>query len=407
MLQSFIEKDGAQFLNSLKRYVLSGTLVPSQRNGIVKIPGAVGTNLGVSIPTPLEGPQDAHTELHSLTGAQGLSVIGLGTISSAAAIVTGIGTSFLAQVFPGDTIKDTTGQSQTVLSVQSDTQFTTAVAFGVPLAGSVYSILTPIDAAAQATISCMIQDVSYQRFFMNAPVPVLHLFGDNQKPSMFSERILLQKNHVLRYQFFNPAAAAASVGFSMEGRKWQIEATEHYPEVANLISSLIARQTMLSPYWLTLDVQPGTIKTTIPANGSASATMTNTGSNFLFAYFAYGNAVSSGVAGDTQEMFSFEMIDGKTGQPLQRQPQTLNTGLGTAQNPYRFSTPLLIEPRNQVLIKFKNLITDQPTDVFMTLGCTALLGPNTAITDPNLLAEAQNIYAATQPELMEATATDI
>lgn len=407
MLPTFVEVDvpdqGKQTLiNSLKRFVLSGNVVPSQQNLITKIPAATATNPGVSLPIPLEGPQDAHTELHSITGAQGLNLFGMGTISSVGAVVTGVGTKFLSQVAVGDTILEPAGQSKTVLSITSDTVLNTTANFAPALSNVNFVVTTPIVADVRDRMTVTIHDVSYNRLLMNAPVPCNHIFGDNQKPSMLCERIFLQKNHVLRYQFFNNSTSGAgSMGFTMEGRKWQIEASENYPEVDKLMKSFVARETFLSPYWLTLETSPGTTKTTIPAGGNINQFLRNTGSNWLFLFFAYGHGISTGAAGETTEMFSFELFDKETDTPLQRMPATLNTGLGTAQNPYRFPTPIIMKPRSQLRVNFTNLITDQATDVFMTLGGVALLDASTGIADPAIMNEARRIYDATSPELIQ------
>ena len=262
----------------------------------------------------------------------------------------------------------------------------------------------PADATGKNRLTCMIQDMAYQRYLMNNPVPVVHLFGDNQKPSMLCENLFLQINQAMRFQFYNwSTTAPASIGFAMEARKWQLEAVNNYPEVAARIKGLLARKTFISPYWLTFDINtPGQALVTIPANGSANGMMTNTGSNTLFLFFAYGHAIinGDGSAGDLGEIFSFAINDGETNRPYQNQEVTLNTGLGTAQNPYWMPHPIILKPRNLLRIKTTNLITNNTVDAFITLGGVAVLNSDTALVDPDILKEAQRIYSATKPSLM-------
>lgn len=419
MLPTFVEKQGPDgkssllYLNSLKRFCYTGVVVPSQANSVVKIPAATSAaSPGTSLPIPLEGPQDAHSEFNSLTAAQGVPVYGLGLISSTGGppgtVITGVGTKFLTQVAVGDTIGEPGGQNKVVASITSDTSMTVTGGFNPNITSVNYIATTAINTDVQQRMTCLIQDMAYQRYLMNNAVPVLHIFGDNQKPCFMAETLFLQKNQVLRFQFFNNSTlAGGSISFAMEARKWLIEAAENYPEVAQRIKGLITRKTFISPYWFTFDILSGNAnpKVTLPANGGVDAFMTNTGSNYLFLFYAYGHGISSGVAGDTQEKFTFAIHDGETSRPLTGQGQdvTLNTGLGTAQNPFWLNHPIIVKPRNNLRFKLKNLITDASTDAYITLGGVAVMQQNSAITDPDILEEARRIYKATKPSLQQVS----
>jgi len=409
-LPTFVEKTdpktGAKqtYLNSLRRSVKGCIVVPSQNNGVIMVPKATSsTNPGRSVPTPVEGPQDSESEFHFLTGAQGLSNYGMGTISTVGTAITGVGTKFLTQLTIGSTIVEANA-TLTINGITDDTHATCAVNGGADVTNVNYVCLTPTVTDVSNRMTCQIRDMAYQRYLMNGPVPVLHLIGDNQKPGQFCESLFMRRNQNLSFEFFNwNTSSPGSMGISIEARKWQREALDNVA-VAARIQELLKRKTLVSPYWMTLDVPlpPAQPKVTLAAGGQGDAFMTNTGDQTLFLFTRFGHATSTGAAGDTTEKFAAEFYDGMTGRAYQNTPVTMNTGFGTAQNPYWLEYPIVLHPRNNLRIKLTNLITDQTTDAFMTFGGVAITHTGSAILDRDILNEARKIYEATKPQVYQS-----
>lgn len=206
-----------------------------------------------------------------------------------------------------------------------------------------------------------------QRQLMNRSILCNHVFGTSPgQPYFLPESIFLEPDQTLQCIFYNASTSgSSSFDFACEACKYQTvnvaDAT-----VDRLIRKNRFEKDIFYPFWLTADSH-----IQIPAGGSAVAYFTNTKDQWLVLWNAMATAISSGVAGDTTEFFSAEILDPRTARPLQNQPFTLNTGFGVAGLPYRFPTGWLIEPESQIVVYLKNLVTDQPTDVYMTFGGTA------------------------------------
>lgn len=415
MLETFVQgkddpKTGKQgsggpvlYLNSLRRFVNSGIVVPREDNNIAKMAAATGAQSpGRSNVIPIEGPQDARTELFSHIGAQGLSNLGAGTISVAGNVVTGVNTKFLEQLLVGDTIR-IAGSSETVATITSNTALTT---IGINLNGAAaaaYAYSTPIVAAVRDRMTVEITDTAWQRNLMNRDVICNHVFGSNRKPLFLRENVLLETNQTLLYRFYNNSTAGTgSLGFSLEGRKWQAEAMKR-KAVADYIAHLRKRKIWCQPYWLTLD--DGIV--TLTASGSLTKFLTCTGDLTLVLFYMYGQVITSGVAGDTQEKISIELRDENSGRSMQNQAFTLNTGTGTPENPFIFPSPWIIMPQTQIKADFTNLITDATSDVALTMHGVAIYTGNRqrggGLIDPSILAESRKIYRATRPEVIPAS----
>lgn len=399
MLKTLLDgPNGSVYINTLKRSVLGGIVTPSQENLLIHVPAAgSATNPGVSLPIVVEGPQDARSEISQMVGFQAIRVKGIGTISgdNATPQWTGVGTKFLNQLRQGSTVHTLTG-NYTVLAVQSDTLFTTTVNSGAD-ANVIFAVSVAANTEVSAKMRVKITDTAFRRDYMNRPVPVRHVFGNSRKPFFLQEKVLLEKNQTLLYQFFNHATSApGSFALQNQAKKWQHEAFER-PGVKELIRAQLARKTWCNPYWLTLDSD-----TQLAASGSATQFMTCTRDIMLVLFCAMGHGFTTGVAGDTQEVFTFNLFDAKTGRQLNNQPMTLNTGLGDAQNPYWFPHPLILEPYTQLKLEFTNLITDAATDVFVTFSGVAVYTGAAAITDPDILMESLRIQRADVPTIIAA-----
>jgi hypothetical protein len=400
-LESLIyDAKGDAWLNSLRRFVLSAMLVPTQQNLVVNVPMAVGTNRGVSNTIPIQGPEDAKSELHSLIGVQGVRNIGLGTITSAANAVTGTSTAFTAQLHVGSTIL-TAAAFATVTAIADDTHCTTNNALGA--GGVAYFFTTVINADARDNLFVEIEDPAWRRMLMNRDVPVQHVFGTAQKPLYMRESILLEGDQSLLFRFYNYSTAApASITPMIEARKWQVESLKR-PEVAAFIEGLRKRKLHIQPYWLTLD--NGYID--VAASDMVTQFFTITGDIAFVAFNLYGYVSTTGTLGDTQEYVALEFFDAKTNRALQIQPTTLNTACGTAFNPFHLPAPLICEPASQIRVRIRNLVTNATVRVFLTFhGVACYMGigmKGGALTDPAVMAEAAKMYQATMPVVIPAS----
>ena len=229
--------------------------------------------------------------------------------------------------------------------------------------GEIFSIIGAHDAATLADVqnrlTVDILDKSYRRIFMNRPILANHIFGTPENPFFLLESILLESQQILQLQFYNNSTAGESIfRMQFEARKFQAAAMMKN-QVTQEIARMRKRKLFLNPFWLTSENA-----ITIPAGGSTVAFFRNSRDYFLVLNYIMAQAITTGVAGDTQEVFTFQLFDAKTDRPLMNQPVTMNTGTGTSTFPYVLPAPLLVEPVNAIRAQFTNLITDQPTEVF-------------------------------------------
>jgi hypothetical protein len=206
---------------------------------------------------------------------------------------------------------------------------------------------------------------------MNRSILANHVFGTPLNPFFMNESVLLEGQQVLRLQFFNRSTVAPSnFRFLMEARKFQA-ASMLKDQVTQEIARMRKRKAFLSPYWLT-----SRERIELPAGGTQTVFFENSRDNFLLLFYVMCQTITTGAAGDTQEVVSWELLDGKTQRPLQNQPVTLNTGAGDSEFPFVLPAPLFLEPDNVMQARFTNLITDQPTEVFFTFhGVSIFVSP--------------------------------
>lgn len=391
------------YLNPLRRYVMSGILVPTRELANVKIPAATSITQPTRSPgLPIQGPQDGRTEIYSLTGQQALRVQGVGNVTGngVTAVLTGTGTKFRTQMQIGDAIVGPGGLSNTVLSISSDTVATMTGAVA-NVANVTYFIQTP---ASTKTGLLMVEifDSAHRRSLMNRDVTVLHVFGDNLKPLFLSESILLELSQSFVLTFFNyDTSAAKSFAPVCEGRKWQYDALKR-PEVKQFIDGLRQRKSLVQPYWLTLD--DGFV--TVAANGTATKFFTLTGDITAFLFNLYQSFFYADGAGTTSPP-KVEIFDAKTHRQFQTDPLTAFTSGGNAQNPFPLPTPLIVDPQTQIQVN----ITNQRASVltfFMTWhGVAMYTGLNWqggALTEASIMAESQKMYKAMSiPQIIPAS----
>ena len=195
MLETILfSPDGSAWVNSLRRFALSGVLVPEQNNLVINVPAAVGANPGRSLPIPIQGPEDAKSECYSLVGIQGAVNVGQGTVTTIGGVdVVGAGTKFLSQLQVGSLIQvpGSTFPGVAVTAVTSDTACQTLIPLPV-VAGVIFTFTVPVVADVRDRMFCTIEDQAWRRMLMNRDVPVRHVFGDAQKPLFMKESILLE-----------------------------------------------------------------------------------------------------------------------------------------------------------------------------------------------------------------------
>jgi hypothetical protein len=200
------------------------------------------------------------------------------------------------------------------------------------------------------------------RQLMNLPILCNHVFGTPGNPFFLCESLFLEPGQTLQAIFRNPAGSggSSSFRFGMEARKLQTTNVAN-KNVQNLIQVNRNEKNRFYPYWLTND---SAISLAQSAKGVAY--FTNTLDQWLLIQYAMATAITTGVEGDTTELFTCELFDPRTDRPLQNQPFTLNTGFGDAQFPYVFPTPWLIEPQSQIKANLANLVTDASTEIYIT-----------------------------------------
>lgn len=395
-LQSLIfSPSGIVQLNSLKRFALSGIIVPQQNLTVSKIPQAQSiTQPGRATPIPLQGPADASTEIYSFTGAQGVVNQGLGTISTDGITVgvVGVGSKFLTQLQVGDTIS-TALASGTVASIQSDTQLQTVVAMAPGDTNANYFFKTTAARIHGENIFVSIQDQAWRRRLMNRDVPVIHVFGTNKKPLFLKESLLLESDQTLEFNFLNySTTSAASFAPIAEGRKWQIEALKRQ-NVSDFIGGLRNRKQFIQPYWLTLDKG----WSTLPIGGSSNEFMTCTGDITLFLFNCYGRAIRDSDGVDCSNLVTCFMKDAKTQRSMQTQPLPISCCAGIAINPMRFPTPWIVEPQTQIQLQFVNN-SGVACKVYMTMHGVAIYTGSSwhgsTLTNKQLMREGARMYEA-------------
>lgn len=213
----------------------------------------------------------------------------------------------------------------------------------------------------QNRLEVLITDTARRRRLMSREILANHVFGSNLNPLYFYEDLFLESQQTLLMNFSNRSTVGSSTFFPVcEQRKFQASAIM-YKQVTQYIDQSRHRTVFLKPYWLT-----STDRITIPAGGQVTAFFTSTNDIYLTLFAIIASAISTGVAGDVQEMFAFEVFDAKTSRPLQNQPIVRSCGTGTAKFPFVLPAPLMFEPNTTMQVRFTNLITDAATEVFFT-----------------------------------------
>jgi hypothetical protein len=175
------------------------------------------------------------------------------------------------------------------------------------------------------------------------------------------ESLMLQPQQIMQYQFFNNSTAGeASWYFNPTGRKFQ-NTINSYKEGRVFMEENYARKAYLYPYWLTTDVA-----VTLSAGGTATVFMTVTDDMEFVGFNWMKTFISTGVEGDTEQGFSFQIIDPTTKRPLQNSPRVGGCQAGTAEFPFQ-TGGLIWNPRTTMQVILTNLITDQATEVFLTV----------------------------------------
>lgn len=232
----------------------------------------------------------------------------------------------------------------------------------------IFSLMGAHDAATAADVqnrlTVEITDIAYRRRYMNRPIIVNHVFGSNLQPFFFNESVMLESQQSMNFQFFNNSVAGASTFRSaMEARKFQASALAK-DNVTSELAKARQRKTFLNPFWLSSNQLGQSI--VVPAGGTVNVFFENSRDYFLVLFYLMCQTLTTGAAGDTIEVISFRLFDAKTERELMNVPVTQNTGTGTSNFPYVLPSALMVEPRTTLRMQITNLVTDQPTEVWMT-----------------------------------------
>lgn len=224
---------------------------------------------------------------------------------------------------------------------------------------------TPTDNAdVQSRLQVEITDQRYIRALMNRPVLANHVFGTGQYPNYLLETIYLEGQQNLTFQYFNPSAAGDShFAINTEIRKL-IDINVNRAFVTRFLKESRKRKALLYPYWLTSNAPIA-----IPAGATREYLFTTTADVMLVLFETWCTALTTGVAGDLQERVGFEFFNPKNSRPLQNAYVTLNCCAGNianARRPYKLPCPLMVEPATTMVVRMTNLVTDAPTEVFLT-----------------------------------------
>ena len=247
--------------------------------------------------------------------------------------------------------------------------------------------------AVQQRLRVQITDVAWRRRLMNQPVLANHVFGgrliaDGIQPFRALESILLESQQTMIFNFFNWSNDAPSnFRMALEGRKFQASAMLN-KKVTNHIDASRIRKRYLQPYWLTSNQD-----ITVPAGGTVDAFFQNSRDNYNMLFRLMATAITTGAAGDTQEVFAFQIFDAVTERPLQNTPVTMTTGTGTSAFPFNLTTPICMDPATILRIRITNLITDQPTEIYLTFnGVAAYVGAEQMSVRPPEIAPPGAFY---------------
>jgi hypothetical protein len=227
------------------------------------------------------------------------------------------------------------------------------------------------NAAVQARLSVEITDTLYRRILMNRDILVNHVFGQRlvppnvvvtmAAPFQTVESLLLDPQQTLAFQFFNNSTAgASSFRFHLEGRTTESPAWNRSDVQAHLQAAR-ARKPYIYPFWITTDAP-----VSIPAGGTLTSFMTVTRDIRLVLFACVETSISAGAAGDLNERYTLEILDGQTQRPMSTQPVARTALAGNANVPFWMPSGWMLEPNSKVQLNFTNLVTDAATEVFLT-----------------------------------------
>lgn len=248
------------------------------------------------------------------------------------------------------------------------------------------------NAAATARFSVLITDQAYRRRYMNRDVLVTHIFGTPGNPVFLAKEIWLENQQILLIQFFNNSVAGAAVFRQLyEERSFQAQSLTR-EDVTKLIQQKRKDALFFNPYWFTSDAP-----IIVPAAGQATAFFTNTRDYYLMLRYIVASSITTGVAGNLQDIATVMLFDATNSRPLMNQPMPLTMMTGTAAFPYVLPQPWAIEPATVIRADFQNLVTDQPTEIFFTFH-----GVGCFVADQNPLKDSRVALPAVTPAVYGA-----
>jgi hypothetical protein len=238
---------------------------------------------------------------------------------------------------------------------------------------SIAGLTEPTDLFAVTSQLCTkITDVARSRILMNNFVLSAHVGGTNLHPFKLCESLMLEPQQTLTgINQNNSVAGASHVHPALESRIFQ-RPSWVMKDVKERLQELRERANIFYPYWLTQDDLGGSQSLiTIPTGASIDIFFT-VNKNIRYVIFAIlANASTTGLAGDTIEMFTVDIYDPVTNRKLNNQPIARSCCSGISIYPHWLPTGWMIEPNSKIRITFNNLVTDAPTNVYWTFFGTA------------------------------------
>ncbi len=254
------------------------------------------------------------------------------------------------------------------ISVSADGPVELTALSGNVYTGSQTAIVSP------ARVSFQIEDGANPRGLMNVPIHVSTLLGTGTYPYIFPENLFMDEGKFISAMFYNDSPDLTTVfRLAFKGRKQTTSRFDPSGIEKNKLDDDISYQTM--PFFFGLDSGSVTLGASSSANATSIISMPQT---HHFQLMTLG-AVSTGI-------FSFNLLNGDTGESLFDAPQGSNGLAGTSatvtnannmtlsplifgnnQFPYRLREPKFFAKGSNIIIRTKNE-TSESNQIFITLG---------------------------------------
>ncbi len=206
----------------------------------------------------------------------------------------------------------------------------------------------PVASTPTTAATITLFDPGTSRFLMNQPCHIDTMVSGAtstaaQRPFIWPESYFFNvedagRSVVAQFTNLAPAGNPLDIFFTLHGRRFYTK--EAPPDVYNKMYEYFGKRERTNVYFLTTDISP--VNTTI----AAPVTVTNTRITDEADMEVHKiTAVSTGA-------FNFLIRDTSTGRALSNGTVTGSTGVGTAEFPFIFPEPLLLERNHEIQITF-------------------------------------------------------